>query len=58
MTEAKKQKVTDPVTSDTVTITLSREDAAYMAEDTWIEDRLGRIGRACHAALGDKDANL
>jgi len=36
---------------DTVTITISRDDAAYMAEDEWTDDRLRRIALTCHAAL-------
>ena len=35
----------------TITITISREDAAYFAEDSGIQDPLGRIGKACLAAL-------
>ena len=35
----------------TVTITIGRVDADYMAEDEWTDDRLLRIADACRAAL-------
>lgn len=34
-----------------VTITISREDAAYMAEGEWVDERLGRIATACRSAV-------
>jgi len=34
-----------------VTITISREDADYMAEDEWVDNRLKRIAEACRATL-------
>jgi hypothetical protein len=36
---------------DTITITISREDADYMAEDEWVDKRLARIADACRATL-------
>lgn len=43
------------MSEDTVTITISRADADYMAEDEWVDDRLERIAEACRVALQDKD---
>lgn len=36
---------------NTVTIDINPEDAAYMAEDEWADDRLKRIADACREAL-------
>jgi uncharacterized protein YodC (DUF2158 family) len=38
-----------------VSITISRGDADYMAEDEWVDERLARIAAACRAALEETE---
>jgi hypothetical protein len=43
------------MSDDTVTITISRDDADYMAEDEWADNRLRRIADACREALKETE---